>query len=122
MALQYEYTALGLDECLERLGSHESDELAVQITAYVDNVVSVHDLMEEAETKQEFMDQAADLEEELARVSERLQEQEEAAMSQQVEQIVSQGLLASKYALNHRHDTRNIVLCFLCLLLEGWCL
>ena len=58
VALQYEYTALGLDECLERLGSHESDELAVQITAYVDNVVSVHDLMEEAETKQEFMDQA----------------------------------------------------------------
>ena len=49
VALQYEYTALGLDNCLERLGHHESDELAVQITAYVDNIVDVQELMEEAE-------------------------------------------------------------------------
>lgn len=84
VALQYEYTALGLDDCLERLGHHESDELAVQITAYVDNIVDVQDLMEEAETKQAAMDQATELEEELARASERLAEAESEAMSQQV--------------------------------------
>merc|ERR1719471_1099229 len=84
VALQYEYTVLGLDDCLERLGHHESDELAVQITAYVDNVVDVHDLMEEAETKQAAIDQVADLEEELSRVTERLAETETEAMSQQV--------------------------------------
>ena len=84
VALQYEYTVLGLDDCLERLGHHESDELAVQITAYVDNVVDVQDLMEEAEMKQAALDQVADLEEELGRVSERLTETETEAMSQQV--------------------------------------
>ena len=84
VALQYEYTGLGLDDCLERLGHHESDELAVQITAYVDNVVDVQDLMEEAELKQAALDQVADLEEELGRVSERLTETETEAMSQQV--------------------------------------
>ena len=84
VALQYEFTNLKLDECLERLGRHESDELAVQITAYVDNIVDVHDLMEEAETKQAAIDQANDLEEELARVQERLSETEAEAMSQQV--------------------------------------
>lgn len=84
VALQYEFTALGLDNCLDRLGNHESDELAVQITAYVDNVVDVHDLMEEAETKQAAIDQVADLEEELSRVTERLAETEADAMSRQV--------------------------------------
>merc|ERR1719394_1058111 len=84
VALQYEFTALGLDNCLDRLGHHESDELAVQITAYVDNVVDVQDLMEEAEMKQAALDQVADLEEELGRVSERLTETETEAMSQQV--------------------------------------
>merc|ERR1719342_1393286 len=84
VALQYEFTNLKLDECLERLGRHESDELAVQITAYVDNIVDVHDLMEEAETKQAAIDQVADLEEELSRVTERLAETEADAMSRQV--------------------------------------
>merc|ERR1719277_2012027 len=84
VALQHEFTSLGLDDCLDRLGNHESDELAVQITAYVDNVVDVHDLMEEAETKQAAIDQVADLEEELSRVTERLAETEADAMSRQV--------------------------------------
>jgi hypothetical protein len=41
-------------------------------------------LMEEAETRQAALDQVAELEEELARVSERLAETEMEAMSQQV--------------------------------------
>ena len=84
VALQYEYTALGLDNCLERLGHHESDELAVQITAYVDNIVDVQELMEEAEMKQAAVQEASELEEELARASERLAEAETEAMSQQL--------------------------------------
>jgi hypothetical protein len=32
VALQYEFTHLGLDDCLERLRHNESDELAVQVT------------------------------------------------------------------------------------------
>merc|ERR1712012_474424 len=84
VALQYEFTALHLDDCLERLGHHESDELAVQISAYVDNEFNVAELMEEAELKGQAMEQVADLEEELGRVSERLSESEAEAMSQQV--------------------------------------
>ena len=57
VALQYEFTALHLDECLERLGHHESDELAVQISAYVDNEFDVAALMEEAELKNAALDQ-----------------------------------------------------------------
>merc|ERR1719348_2055400 len=84
VALQYEFTALALDDCLERLGHHESDELAVQVSAYVDNVLDVAALMEDSETKQAALDQVADLEDELSRVSERLMETETEAMSQQV--------------------------------------
>jgi hypothetical protein len=61
VALQYEFTALQLDECLERLGSHESDELAVQISAYVDNEFDVATLMEEAEMKNSALDQVRHL-------------------------------------------------------------
>ena len=57
VALQYEFTALHLDDCLERLGHHESDELAVQISAYVDNEFNVAELMEEAELKGQAMEQ-----------------------------------------------------------------
>merc|ERR1719422_1790676 len=84
VALQYEFTALSLDDCLERLGNHESDELAVQISAYVDNEFNVAELMEEAELKGQAMEQVADLEEELGRVTERLAETEADAMSRQV--------------------------------------
>jgi hypothetical protein len=50
----------------------------------VDNEFDVAGLMEEAETRQAALDQVADLEEELARVAERLAETETEAMSQQV--------------------------------------
>ena len=32
VALQFEFSALGLDDCLERLRHHESEELAVQVS------------------------------------------------------------------------------------------
>ena len=31
VALQWEFSALGLDDCLERLRHHESEELSVQV-------------------------------------------------------------------------------------------
>lgn len=39
--LQYEFTALGLDEYLEKLSLTESEELQIQISAYLDNVFDV---------------------------------------------------------------------------------
>ena len=50
----------------------------------MDNEFDVAGLMEEAETRQAALDQVAELEEELARVAERLAETEMEAMSQQV--------------------------------------
>ena len=32
VALQWEFSTLGLEECLDNLGTHESEELAVQIS------------------------------------------------------------------------------------------
>ena len=32
VALQWEFSSLGLEECLDNLGTHESEELAVQIS------------------------------------------------------------------------------------------
>lgn len=53
--LQYEFTALGLDEYLEKLSLTESEELQIQISAYLDNVFDVAALMEDSETKVLFL-------------------------------------------------------------------
>lgn len=55
----------GLDECLERLRHHESEELSVQISAYIDNEFDVAGLMEEAETKAAALERVHELEEEV---------------------------------------------------------
>lgn len=34
VALQWEFSALGLDECLEKLKHHESEELSVQVIGF----------------------------------------------------------------------------------------
>lgn len=67
--LQYEFTALGLDEYLERLRLTESEELQVQISAYLDNVFDVAALMEDSETKTATLEKVAELEDELGQVS-----------------------------------------------------
>lgn len=66
--LQYEFTSLGLDGYLERLRLTESEELQVQISAYLDNVFDVAALMEDSETKTAALEKVADLEDELAQV------------------------------------------------------
>ncbi|KAH9370524.1 hypothetical protein HPB48_006277 [Haemaphysalis longicornis] len=59
--LQYEFTFLGLDEYLERLRSTESEELKVQISAYLDN---------DSETKSAAIDRVAELEAQISRANE----------------------------------------------------
>lgn len=66
--LQYEFTALGLDNYLERLRLTESEELHVQISAYLDNVFDVAALMEDSETKTAALEKVAELEDELGQV------------------------------------------------------
>lgn len=67
--LQYEFTSLGLDTYLERLRSCESEELQVQISAYLDNVFDVAALMDDSETKSSYMEKVAELEDELGQVN-----------------------------------------------------
>ncbi|XP_059473363.1 formin-like protein [Neocloeon triangulifer] len=74
--LQYEFTSLGLDQYLENLRHTESEELKVQILAYLDNVFDVHALMEDSELKTVALERVADLEEELGHAHDRLAEVE----------------------------------------------
>lgn len=66
--LQVEFSALGLDEYLEKLRLTESEELQVQISAYLDNVFDVNALMEDSETKTAALEKVAELEDELGHV------------------------------------------------------
>lgn len=66
--LQFEFTKLGLDEFLEKLRHTESDELQVQISAYLDNVFDVAGLMEDSETKSAALERVAELEDQLSMV------------------------------------------------------
>lgn len=79
--LQYEFTSLGLDDYLEKkLRFTESEELQVQISAYLDNVFDVAALMEDSETKTAALEKVSELEDELAQMHERLQEVEHQAL------------------------------------------
>uniref|UniRef100_A0A8C6NK80 Formin like 1 n=1 Tax=Nothobranchius furzeri TaxID=105023 RepID=A0A8C6NK80_NOTFU len=49
--LQYEFTHLGLDKYLESVKQTESEKLQVQIQAYLDNVLDVGALLEDAENR-----------------------------------------------------------------------
>ncbi|KAL3270119.1 hypothetical protein HHI36_009178 [Cryptolaemus montrouzieri] len=78
--LQYEFTALNLDSYLEKLKHTESEELQVQISAYLDNVFDVAALMEDSETKTAALEKVAELEDEVSQLHERLQEFEHQAL------------------------------------------
>lgn len=65
--LQYEFTALGLDNYLEKLRLTESEELKVQISAYLDNVFDVAALMEDSETKTAALERVQELEDQVER-------------------------------------------------------
>lgn len=72
--LQYEFTSLGLDGYLERLRHTESEELQVQISAYLDNVFDVAALMEDSETKTAALEKVSELEDELGQAHDRVNE------------------------------------------------
>lgn len=73
--LQYEFTALGLDEYLEKLSRvTESEDLHVQISAYLDNVLDVSALMEDSITKTAAIERINELEDDLGRASDRIAE------------------------------------------------
>lgn len=60
--LQFEFTQLGLDDYLEnKLRNTESEDLSVQIQAYLDNFFDVGALMEDAEQKNLATDRAQTL-------------------------------------------------------------
>lgn len=72
--LQYEFTALGLDDYLEKLRLTESEELQVQISAYLDNFFDVSALMEDSITKTAALERISELEDDLGRASDRIAE------------------------------------------------
>ncbi|XP_014252298.1 formin-like protein CG32138 isoform X2 [Cimex lectularius] len=80
--LQYEFTQLGLDTYLEKLKYTESEELQVQISAYLDNVFDVAALMEDSETKTTALEKVADLEDELGHAHGRFSQLEREAKTQ----------------------------------------
>ncbi|MPC19600.1 Formin-like protein [Portunus trituberculatus] len=83
--LQYEFTQLGIDEFLEKLRHHESEELQIQISAYLDNVFDVAALMEDSETKTAALERVAELEDELALMAEKMSEMEAESLAKMVE-------------------------------------
>lgn len=54
---------------LQKLRHTESDRLSVQVHAYLDNMIDVAALLEDSETKTEALEKAAELEDEVSRVS-----------------------------------------------------
>lgn len=75
--LQYEFTLLGLDDYLEnKLRNTESEELQIQIQAYLDNVFDVGALMEDAEQKNATLEHCQRLIQQLSHAHEAERDQE----------------------------------------------
>ncbi|XP_012143365.1 formin-like protein isoform X4 [Megachile rotundata] len=96
--LQYEFTKLGLDKYLERLRHTESEDLQVQISAYLDNVFDVAALMEDSETKTAALEKVAELEDELGHAHDRMAELERESLAKLAELETELGALKVEYA------------------------
>ena len=66
---------------MQKLRNTESDRLAVQVHAYLDNMIDVAQLLDDSETKTDALEKVAELEDDLSHVTERLAEVEEEAMT-----------------------------------------
>nr|XP_050865408.1 formin-like protein isoform X4 [Vespula vulgaris] len=95
--LQYEFTKLGLDEYLEKLRHTESEDLQVQISAYLDNVFDVAALMEDSETKTAALEKVAELEDELGHAHDRMTELERESLAKLAELETELGALKIEY-------------------------
>ncbi|XP_017875904.1 formin-like protein isoform X2 [Ceratina calcarata] len=96
--LQYEFTKLGLDEYLEKLRHTESEDLQVQISAYLDNVFDVAALMEDSETKTAALEKVAELEDELGHAHDRMAELERESLAKLAELETELGALKVEYS------------------------
>ncbi|EFN86699.1 Formin-like protein 2 [Harpegnathos saltator] len=105
--LQYEFTKLGLDEYLEKLRHTESEDLQVQISAYLDNVFDVAALMEDSETKTAALEKVAELEDELGHAHDRMAEIERESLAKLAELETELGALKVEYA--DALETRRLV-------------
>ncbi|XP_071645698.1 formin-like protein isoform X1 [Temnothorax longispinosus] len=95
--LQYEFTKLGLDEYLEKLRHTESEDLQVQISAYLDNVFDVAALMEDSETKTAALEKVAELEDELGHAHDRMAELERESLAKLAELETELGAIKVEY-------------------------
>ncbi|XP_061567977.1 formin-like protein 1 [Cololabis saira] len=93
--LQYEFTHLGLDKYLESLKQTESEKLQVQIQAYLDNVLDVGVLMEEAENRGGVLEHADELQEHNIQLNTRLQEIENQSI-ERISELETQLMQATK--------------------------
>ncbi|KAK0174346.1 hypothetical protein PV327_010129 [Microctonus hyperodae] len=105
--LQYEFTKLGLDEYLEKLRHTESEDLQVQISAYLDNVFDVAALMEDSETKTAALEKVAELEDELGHAHDRMTELERESLAKLAELETELGAIKVDYV--EVLETRRIV-------------
>uniref|UniRef100_A0A3P8NLY5 Formin-like 1a n=1 Tax=Astatotilapia calliptera TaxID=8154 RepID=A0A3P8NLY5_ASTCA len=95
--LQYEFTHLGLDKYLETLKLTESEKLQVQIQAYLDNVLDVGALLEDAENRGGVLEHVDELQEHNVQLSARLQEIENQT-ADRITELETQLMQATKEA------------------------
>ncbi|XP_065820360.1 formin-like protein 1 [Labrus bergylta] len=93
--LQYEFTHLGLDKYLEGLKLTESEKLQVQIQAYLDNVLDVGALLEDAENRGGVLEHVDELQEHNSQLSGRLQEIENLSV-ERISDLETQLMQATK--------------------------
>ncbi|PIK49678.1 putative formin-like protein 3 [Apostichopus japonicus] len=118
--LQYEFTALGLDEYLEKLKRTESDRLQVQIQAYLDNVFDVGQLMEDSDTKNAALERVTQLEDNLFQTAEKLRQTEDNSLAkiadlqlqqaeyvQHIQQLQTKQLADSQYIETLKKDVET---------------
>ncbi|KAI5097155.1 formin-like protein 1, partial [Silurus meridionalis] len=104
--LQYEFTQLGLDQYLESLKLTESENLQVQIQAYLDNVFDVGALLEDAENKGGLVEHLEELEELNSQLSAKLQLYENGAI-EKVAELEQQLMQVTKEAAILKESLRE---------------
>ncbi|KAM7386996.1 hypothetical protein PAMA_009566 [Pampus argenteus] len=93
--LQYEFTHLGLDKYLESLKQTESEKLQVQIQAYLDNVLDVGALLEDAENRGGVMEHVDELQVHNSKLNSQLQEIQ-CQSAERISQLETQLMQATK--------------------------
>ncbi|PWA17710.1 hypothetical protein CCH79_00008242 [Gambusia affinis] len=95
--LQYEFTHLGLDKYLESLKQTESEKLKVQIQAYLDNVLDVGALLEDAENRGGVLEHVDELQNHNIQLNSQLEELE-TQTTDRISELETQLIQATKEA------------------------